>query len=40
MQIIGLTGGYCAGKNEVARILEKYGWEVADVDKLGHAALL
>ncbi len=40
MCIIGLTGGYCAGKNEVARILTQYGWEVIDVDKLGHAALL
>jgi dephospho-CoA kinase len=40
MQIIGLTGGYCAGKNEVAGILADYGWEVVDVDKLGHAALL
>jgi len=37
---IGLTGGYCAGKNEVANILVRYGWNVIDVDKLGHAALL
>jgi dephospho-CoA kinase len=40
MRIIGLTGGYCAGKNEVAKILTQYGWKVVDVDKLGHAALL
>lgn len=40
MQIIGLTGGYCTGKNEVAGVLADYGWEVVDVDKLGHAALL
>ncbi|MEN6499105.1 MAG: dephospho-CoA kinase [Rectinema sp.] len=40
MCIIGLTGGYCAGKNEVANILVRYGWDVIDVDKLGHAALL
>lgn len=37
--ILGLTGGYCAGKNEVATLLEERGWRVADVDKLGHAAL-
>ncbi|HBK58007.1 MAG TPA: dephospho-CoA kinase [Spirochaetaceae bacterium] len=40
MCIIGLTGGYCAGKNEVANILVRYGWDVIDVDKLGHVALL
>jgi len=37
---IGLTGGYCAGKNEVANILVRYGWNVIDVDKLGHAGAL
>ncbi|HQQ72643.1 MAG TPA: dephospho-CoA kinase [Rectinema sp.] len=39
MFILGLTGGYCVGKNEVASILEKSGWKVTDVDKLGHVAL-
>lgn len=39
MLILGLTGGYCTGKNEVAAILEERGWQVADVDRLGHAAL-
>ncbi len=39
MFLLGLTGGYCAGKNEVANILEKSGWKIVDVDKLGHAAL-
>jgi len=39
MMILGLTGGYCAGKNEVAVLLEQKGWHVIDVDKLGHAAL-
>jgi dephospho-CoA kinase len=39
MHIIGLTGGYCTGKNEVAKILTECGWQVVDVDKLGHAAL-
>ena len=37
--LIGLTGAYCAGKNHVARLLEKRGFEVLDVDKLGHRAL-
>jgi dephospho-CoA kinase len=37
--LIGLTGKYCAGKNHVAAILEKRGFPVMDVDKLGHAAL-
>ena len=37
--LIGLTGKYCAGKNHVAAILEKRGFPVLDVDKLGHAAL-
>ena len=37
--IIGLTGLYCAGKNHVAAILEKHGFPVLDVDKLGHQVL-
>jgi dephospho-CoA kinase len=37
--LIGLTGGYCAGKNAVAAILEKKGWACIDVDKLGHEAI-
>ena len=37
--IIGLTGGYCAGKNEAARCVEEEGFRVIDVDKLGHKAL-
>lgn len=39
MDIIGLTGGYCAGKNEVATILASHGWTIIDVDRLGHDAL-
>lgn len=39
MEIIGLTGGYCAGKNEVANILASHGWDIIDVDRLGHEAL-
>lgn len=37
--ILGLTGGYCAGKNLVARLLAGRGWACCDVDVLGHAAL-
>lgn len=39
MMILGLTGGYCAGKNTVARLLAERGWVCCDVDLLGHAAL-
>jgi dephospho-CoA kinase len=37
--LLGLTGGYCAGKNTVASILEARGWTCIDVDKLGHEAM-
>jgi dephospho-CoA kinase len=37
--ILGLTGGYCAGKNAVAEILERKGWACIDVDRLGHDAI-
>jgi len=37
--LLGLTGGYCAGKNSVAELLEKRGWASIDVDRLGHRAL-
>jgi len=37
--LIGLTGKYCAGKNHVASILEKKGFPVLDVDKLGYQVL-
>jgi dephospho-CoA kinase len=36
---VGLTGGYCSGKDEVARILEKRGFYVIDEDAVGHAVL-
>jgi dephospho-CoA kinase len=36
---IGLTGSYCAGKNHVANLLHTRGFEVLDVDRLGHTAL-
>jgi dephospho-CoA kinase len=37
--LIGLTGGYCAGKNAVAALLEARGFLCFDLDKLGHEAL-
>jgi len=37
--LIGLTGKYCAGKNHIAAILEKKGFPVLDIDKLGHQVL-
>lgn len=37
--LLGLTGGYCSGKNLVARLLAERGWTTCDVDVLGHAAL-
>ena len=37
--ILGLTGGYCAGKSEAAAILAGMGWICIDVDRLGHRAL-
>jgi dephospho-CoA kinase len=35
---IGLSGGYCAGKNAAAAFLAQEGFEVLDVDRLGHQA--
>ena len=35
-KVIGITGVYCAGKNNVSLLLEKRGFPVLDVDKLGH----
>lgn len=37
--LLGLTGGYCAGKNAVAALLEKRGFLCFDLDVLGHEAL-
>ena len=37
--LLGLTGGYCAGKSSAARLLEARGFLVIDVDRLGHRAL-
>lgn len=37
--ILGLTGGYCTGKSSAAKLLIALGWQIIDVDKLGHKAL-
>jgi dephospho-CoA kinase len=37
--LIGLTGLYCAGKNYAARVFERHGIPVFDVDKAGHEVI-
>ena len=37
--LVGLTGAYSAGKNRVGVLLEQRGFQVLDVDKLGHRAI-
>ena len=37
--IIGLAGGYCAGKNAVETLLMAKGFTCFDLDKIGHEAL-
>jgi len=37
--LIGLTGGYCAGKNSACAILEARGWKCIDADLLGREAM-
>jgi dephospho-CoA kinase len=37
--VIGLTGGYCAGKDAAARIFARRGFAVLDVDRIGHEVL-
>ncbi|MDR1894788.1 MAG: dephospho-CoA kinase [Spirochaetales bacterium] len=38
-EVWGLTGKYCAGKNQAAEFLQRAGCLVIDVDKLGHRVL-
>ncbi len=40
MFVIGLTGGIASGKSTVARLLEEWGAEIIDADKVGHEAFL
>lgn len=37
--LLGLAGGYAAGKNAVAALLEARGWETVDADELGREAM-
>ena len=37
--VVGLTGGYCSGKDLAASIFEKKGFYIIDVDRIGHEAL-
>ena len=37
--LLGLAGGYCAGKSTAAELLEARGWTCVDADALGHEAL-
>ncbi len=37
--VLGLAGGYCAGKDAVVRILSARGFSEIDVDKVGHIVL-
>ncbi len=37
--VIGVVGRMLSGKNEVCKILEKKGFKVIDVDKVGHRVL-
>ena len=39
MRIVGLTGGFGAGKSFVASLFKKLGAKVIDADKLGHKVL-
>ena len=37
--VIGVAGKYCSGKNLVANILKAHGFQLIDVDLVGHAVL-
>jgi dephospho-CoA kinase len=37
--VIGITGNYCSGKNEACAQFEQAGFDIIDVDSLGHEAL-
>ena len=37
--VVGIAGGYCAGKNVLAEILKEKGYLEIDVDRLGHEEL-
>ncbi len=37
--VLGIVGGYCAGKSTMTQYLQGKGWSVVDLDILGHQAL-
>jgi dephospho-CoA kinase len=37
--IVGITGNYCSGKSIASSIFQKHGYEVVDVDRVGHKVL-
>lgn len=37
MILLGLAGKSCTGKNEVANILQEYGWSIIDADNISRA---
>ena len=37
--VVGVAGGYCAGKDAVVSVLERHGFRQIDVDSLGHLVL-
>ena len=38
--VVGIAGKYCAGKDTLVALLSRRGFEVIDVDKVGHQVLL
>jgi len=37
--VVGIAGGYCAGKDTVSRLLAERGFDIIDVDRIGHQVL-
>jgi dephospho-CoA kinase len=37
--VVGVAGGYCAGKNALVGVLESWGFVAVDVDAVGHQVL-
>ena len=37
--IVGITGGYCSGKSVASGVLRGLGYEIVEVDRIGHEAL-
>jgi dephospho-CoA kinase len=37
--IVGITGGYCSGKSVASGVMRGLGYEIVEVDRIGHEAL-